>query len=231
MAVVKFEDCIEIIDRELEKRRYTWRLSSVSWMDFDDVAQKIRIHIHKKWHQYNPKRKLEPWINTIITNQIRNEIRNNYGRFSRPCANCVMDEGEELCRYTPSKRKCGECPLYAKWEKSRKNAYNIKMPLGLELHQDNVAPIRDEPIDIERALLSLKERLRERLSESEYKIFLMLYIDNRSEEEVAEEMGFKTSETRRKAGYRQIINYKRAIVQHAKRILEEEGVEGLWLSD
>ena len=47
---LKFEDCIEKIDLEINKRRSRWNLTALSWMDFDDVSQIIRIHIFKKWH-------------------------------------------------------------------------------------------------------------------------------------------------------------------------------------
>ena len=53
----------------------------------------------------------------------------------------------------------------------------------------------------------------------------MLYIDHLEESDVAEKMGFKTSEKRRKAGYRQIINYKKNIIKKAKKLLEEEDID------
>ena len=50
---LKFEDCIEQIDSEIRKRKSRWNLTALSWMDFDDVSQIIRIHIFKKWHLYD----------------------------------------------------------------------------------------------------------------------------------------------------------------------------------
>lgn len=224
----KFEDCIDVINREIEKRRHTWKLDAITWMDFDDVAQKIRIHINDKWYQYNPKKKLEPWVNTVITNQIRNEIRNVYTSFSKPCVSCVMDEGDDLCRYTPSKKKCSECPLYAKWEKSKKNAYNVKVPLALEFHVNDVQPVDESDIDVDRALDVLQQKLKTVLTKSEYEVFVMLYIKNASDEEVAKKMGFKTNEENRKAGYRQIINYKKTIIKASRKIFSEEEIRFLW---
>ena len=68
----KFEDCIDVIDVEIAKRRSKWGLTALAWMDYDDVSQIIRIHIYKKWHLYDPSKNLLPWIRTIISNQLKN---------------------------------------------------------------------------------------------------------------------------------------------------------------
>ena len=46
---IRFEDRIDIINEELAKRKGRWFLDSVPWIDYDDVAQIIRIHIYQKW--------------------------------------------------------------------------------------------------------------------------------------------------------------------------------------
>ena len=76
---------------------FKWNLKSLSWIDYDDVAQIIRIHIHKKWHLYNQEKPIGPWLNTLISNQIKNLIRNNYANLSKPCYRCDAAEGEDLC--------------------------------------------------------------------------------------------------------------------------------------
>ena len=68
----KFEDLIEQIDLEIRKRKSKWNLTALAWMDFDDVSQILRIHIFKKWHLYDNRKPLNPWINRIISNQIKN---------------------------------------------------------------------------------------------------------------------------------------------------------------
>ena len=74
----KFEDCIDVIDQEISKRRNKWTLTSIAWMDFDDISQILKIHIYKKWHLYDNSKPLAPWLNRIISNQLKNLIRNNY---------------------------------------------------------------------------------------------------------------------------------------------------------
>ena len=83
-----FESKISEIDQEISKRRHKWNLTTLAWMDFSDVAQILRIHIYKKWKMYDQKQPLAPWINRIVSNQIKNLIRNNYGNYSRPCLKC-----------------------------------------------------------------------------------------------------------------------------------------------
>ena len=107
----KFEDYIDVIDEEIKKRRSKWKLTSITWMDFDDISQILRIHIYKKWHLYDPVKPLAPWLNRIITNQIKNLIRNNYGNYARPCLKCAASEGGDLC--VIYEKQCSDCPLYA----------------------------------------------------------------------------------------------------------------------
>ena len=45
-----FEDCILTINQEINKRRGKWQLKAISWMDFDDVAQILRIHLQDVIH-------------------------------------------------------------------------------------------------------------------------------------------------------------------------------------
>ena len=74
----KFEDRIKEIDIEICKRRAKWNLTALSWMDFDDVSQILRIHIFKKWHLYDHSKPLAPWLNRIISNQIKNIQPNDF---------------------------------------------------------------------------------------------------------------------------------------------------------
>ena len=114
----RFEDVFKEINTEIQKRKGKWNLTILSWMDFDDVAQIIRIHIYKKWHLYDPTKPLSPWLNRIISNQIKNLIRNNYGNYARPCVKCAAAENERSCVIYGS--QCSDCPLYAHWTKSKK---------------------------------------------------------------------------------------------------------------
>ena len=54
--------------------------------------------------------------------------------------------------------------------------------------------------------------------------FELLYIKNLPEEEVAKQMGFKSNESGRKAGYKQIKNLKNLFKTKAVTLLKNKGI-------
>ena len=219
-----FEDFIETIDEEIKKRKSKWKLTSITWMDFDDISQILRIHIYKKWHLYDFTKPLAPWLNRIITNQIKNLIRNNYGNYARPCLKCAASEGGDLC--VIYEKQSSICPLYANWEKNKKAAHDVKVPVSLENHQQDISNIRENyDLDIDLAFSKLNKILPQYLKPIEWKIYENLYIKNLSEAEVAKLMGYKTSEKNRSPGYKQIKNIKKAIIIKVKKLMKTGEVD------
>lgn len=222
----KFEDKITIIDTEIAKRRGRWKLKAIPSIDYDDVRQILRIHIWKKWEQWQQDRPLEPWLNKIITNQITNLIRNLYGNVARPCISCAAnqgsaaDNGPGLCAIYG--RQCSDCPLYAYWEKHKKAAYDTKLPLPLESHTQEVYNMPESNIDIMRQIQILHIKMKENLSVVQYKVYYYLYIEGKDEEQTAQLMGYRTSEKNRDIGYKTISNIKKMIIQKAKKIIYTE---------
>ena len=227
-----YEDRAHIIDNEIRKRYYKWHLHAIAWFDFDDVSQIIRAHIFKKWALWDQSRPLEPWANKIISNQLKNILRNHYSNFARPCLNCEYNQSAEqaegqvanLCAFTPSGLQCNECDLYAKWEKTKKNAYDIKMPLSLEFHAYTKNTNPEDHFDISRATNTLHVKIKHRLTPKHYLVYKMLFIDGISEEEVARILGYKSNEKGRKAGYKQIKNLKNQYKNIAKKIIQKEDI-------
>lgn len=236
----KYEDKAEVVDEELNKRRGKWALHSLGWLDFDDVKQIIRAHLHKKWDQWDQERPLRPWINKIISNQLKNIMRNNYTSFAKPCVTCPFaQEGgsesnvtagvdtfnEDFCGFTKSGIQCNECPLYAKWEKRKQNAFRIKVPLAIEHHAHEVYSTPDSNgFDIERAQEKLHVAMEKELNERQYKIYEMLFVQNMEEEDVALAIGYKTTEKGRKAGYKQIKNLKKQFKEKAIKLLRDSDI-------
>jgi len=227
-----YEDRADIIDNEIRKRYYKWHLHAIAWFDFDDVAQIIRAHIFKKWALWDQSRPLEPWVNKIISNQLKNILRNHYSNFARPCLNCEYNQSAEqgagqianLCAFTPSGLQCNECDLFAKWEKTKKNAYDIKMPLSLEFHAYTKNTNPEDHFDISRATNTLHVKIKRTLTAKHYLVYKMLFIDGISEEEVAKILGYKSNEKGRKAGYKQIKNLKNQYKNIAKKIIRKEDI-------
>tara|TARA_Y100000592_G_scaffold38654_1_gene61274 strand:- start:452 stop:1240 length:789 start_codon:yes stop_codon:yes gene_type:complete len=220
-----FEESILEIDSEIKKRRYKWNLSALSWMDFSDVSQILRIHIYKKWDMYDPSKPLKPWINRIISNQIKNLIRNNYGNYARPCLKCSASEGENFCVIYG--KQDSSCPLYSMWEKTKKKAYDAKLPVSLEDHQHEIFTSSNKDLNVEKISKQLHAKMKQILKPVEWNVYECLYIKFLSEEETAKKIGYRTSEKNRSPGYKQIKNIKKAIIQKVKKVLEKGEVDFL----
>ena len=216
---LKFEDCIESIDTEISKRRSRWNLTALSWMDFDDVSQIIRIHIFKKWHLYDQSKSLAPWVNTLISNQIKNLIRNNYGNYCRPCLKCAAAESDSLCYIYGTQSSA--CPLFAQWERTKKAAYLTKLPTPLETVEHETEKLELKEFNFDSVLSMLNTRLKSKLKPNEWIVYKNLYLENKTEQEVAKILGYKTSEKNRSPGYKQIKNIKKSIIEKAKEIISE----------
>ena len=156
---LKFEDCIELIDREISKRKNKWTLTSIAWMDFDDISQILKIHIFKKWHLYDESKPLAPWLNRIISNQLKNLIRNNYSNYCKPCLKCAASEPDSACSIYGTQD--GRCPLFKSWLQKKKPAYDVKMALPLENHKEQINETEVSSANIELGIQKLNFKLKE----------------------------------------------------------------------
>ena len=218
-----FEESVVLIDAEIIKRRGKWNLSSLSWIDFDDVSQIIRIHIYKKWHLYNPKKPLAPWVNRIISNQIKNLVRNNYLNFIKPCAQCPEAEPDDGCRKFG--KQCSSCPLYKDWEKNKKHAYNLNMPVPFETLENCPSTSYVDNIDIDKFKGYLDKKMKAILKPLEWKLYEMLYIKKMTEQQAARKMGYRSTEKNRNPGYKQIKNMQKSIVEKIKIGIQNGSIE------
>lgn len=215
-----FEEKLEIIDIEIKKRRNKWQLNILKWMSFEDVEQIIKLHIFRKWSMWDQDKPLEPWVSRIISNQIRNLIRNNYTNYVKPCMNCPHNLGDDFCSLSSNGLQNSSCDLFSIWEKGKKHGYNIKLPLELENHSKEIENISSESLDFDSAIISLNEHMRNILPENYYKAYKMLYFEKKSDEEVAKFLGYRSSEKNRKIGYKQIKNLKKLFRDKAIEILK-----------
>ena len=219
----KFEDCIDVIDQEISKRRNKWTLTSIAWMDFDDKSQILKIHIYKKWHLYDNSKPLAPWLNRIISNQLKNLIRNNYSNYCKPCLKCAAAEPDSACSIYGSQDD--RCPLYKSWVQKKKSAYDVKLALPLEKHKEKINEVEVYPADIELGIFKLNKKLKEILKPNEWIVYEGFYVLNKSEKEIAEQLNFKTTEKNRTPGYKQIKNIQKAILIKAKKILSKNDLD------
>ena len=201
-----FESLIDAINSEIIKRKSKWNLTAINWMDFSDVSQILRIH-----------KPLAPWVNRIISNQIKNLIRNNYSNFTRPCLKCAAAEGDDGCSIYAS--QCSNCPLYANWEKSKKNAHDTKLTLSIENHSQEINDMPINNFNMEKTAENIHGKMQKVLKPIEWKVYQHLYIEGKDEEQTAKLMGYRTSEKNRVAGYKQIKNIKKIIILKVKKHL------------
>jgi DNA-directed RNA polymerase specialized sigma24 family protein len=222
--MIHFEDKINEINEALEKKRNKWDLNALASVDYDDIKQIIMTHIYKKWHLWDQNKPIEPWLNRVVSNQFKNLLRNYYGNYARPCLNCPYNSGGNLCSFTASGTQSTECSDYKKWTQKKKSAYDIKLPLSMDNHYCEVESKRDNFVDLKNATTKLEIEMKKILSEKQFVAYQMLFVQNYSEKEVAQYLGYKTSEKKRVAGYKQIKNLKKMLREKAEDIVKNQDI-------
>ena len=220
----QFEDKLQEIETALERKRSKWDLDALAYVDYDDIKQIIMHHIHKKWHLWDQSKPIEPWLSRVVSNQFKNLLRNHYGNYARPCLRCPYNLGGTECSKTKSGEQDGSCAKYKEWEGKKKAAYDIKLAVTMEHHTNEVYEKRDTFLDLERATTKLEAEMKKNLSKRHFVAFKMLFVQNKSEQEVAKYLGFRTSEKKRSAGYKQIKNLKKIFQEKAKEIIKEKDI-------
>jgi hypothetical protein len=158
-----------------------------------------------------------PWVNRIISNQIKNLIRNNYGNYARPCLKCAAAIGESGCRIYASQND--SCPMYKSWRKTKKNAYDLKMAVSIEDHSFEINNQPCNSSDMQRASDNLHAKMKEILKPIEWKVYELLYISNKSEEQVCKLLNFKYDKNAKTAYNKQLRNIQKSIIKKAKQCL------------
>ena len=214
-----YEDYVEIIDRELNKRSSRWTLNSIPSIDYEDIKQIIRLHVFKKLHLFDDTRAIEPWLNTLISSQMKNLIRNLYGNYSRPCLRCDAAQDESGCKIYAT--QCNKCPLYAEWEKRKLPAYNIKLPVTIENHIDEVNNLADNSNDISDQVLKIHDKMKTLLKPDEYKVYEGLFILNEDESEIAAKFPKFANEKGHSQRMKNVINTKKRIILKLRNIYKK----------
>ena len=80
-------------------------------------------------------------------------------------------------------------------------------------------------MDIESKANDLHKIMKSALKANEWTAYEHLYVYNRSEEETAKLMGYKSNEKNRSPGYKQIKNLKKSIIKKVKEVLEKGSLD------
>jgi hypothetical protein len=172
---------------------------------------------------YDSSKPILPWINRIISNQIKNIIRNNYGNYTRPCLKCAAYLGDSSCRIYND--QLIECPLYLNWNNTKKNAYDIKMAFSIEDYAFEVSNSSEECVDIQKSTQSLHSAMERVLKPIEWQVYELLYIKQKSEEQACKILKLKFDK-KTKSGYnKQLRNIQKSIITKARKIIYEGDVE------
>lgn len=224
----------------IERRRPKWRAISV--LEFDDVKSILLSRIYQQLDLYDEKRPLDRWTNTVISNGIRNLLRDNVYRDARPCisgkapgcgggssygSGCAYNQGDNKCGWTKSGLQDSSCAFYAKWMAKKQTKFAISAPLSIENHLDeyHTQPgeiVTEEWVDEKKKLIDSK--ILGRLNKEEARIYKLLFIKHLEEEQVGEKMGYKKQANSDVKGYSQIRAIKIKIRQVAEQIISEEGI-------
>lgn len=220
---LKFQDQIDI---ELNKRKYKWHLTAIPSVSYEDICQIIRRHIFIKINTYDPtKSDFSHWVNTVISNQIINELRNHWGNTCSPCNFCKANEGEDLCSIYTTKSVA--CPLYRKWNKSKRYAHEIKLPASLDLHSNELSEKLSESLDIDKTEKQLHAKMLEELASdsSATQVYRLLYIEKKNDQEVCDILGYNT----KNGVNRQFKIIQKRIINLAKKIMVNKEIDFVYV--
>lgn len=215
-----FEDRIDEIKKAINKRKANWRVTA---LDFEDVEQIVITRIFVQYHTFDPKKgEFSHWLSRVISNSIRNILRDNLMKWSRPCiSGCAFNTGGESCSKTPSGRQCEECIIFKNWKQRKESHFNVKQTLPLENHLLEVNEKPSNFVDIDASKQIIDVKLKDKLNEHEYEIYRLLYIENKNEEQVGKLLGYKAGKSM-SPGYQVLHKIKRKIILMSKQIIEDE---------
>ena len=218
-----YEDEVSQIDGAIAKSRAQWQLNFLSYMDYNDVSQIIRLHIYRKWDQWDQEKPIGPWLNKIIKNQIINMRRNNYGRLAPPCSNCPCNQGAGLCSLTVSGKQDSNCSEFLSWAKKKKRGHEMKIakPITDAMPVQPSTSHRESSFDINKSAEKVHQEVIPKLNCIQKKVYTLVYIQHFSDEEAARRLKFKTSEKDRFPGYRQMNNIKKQLMEKVRIALTE----------
>lgn len=211
-----FESNIDQINKIINLNLGKWKLKIINSISHDDIRQELLIHINDRWHMYDKSRPLGNWLTTVVSRKLINLTRDNFYKFSKPCLNCPKFSGGNLCSlYGEISSECG---LYRKWELEKKFHHDCALPVTIEDHQDEIHSMPLNHIDFDEQIENLKEKLKEKLSSADYKIFIWLYLENKTEDNIIKLLNYKNE----RQGRKQITNLKQSIVTLVKNIIIED---------
>jgi hypothetical protein len=85
--------------------------------------------------------------------------------------------------------------------------------------------MQDGKVDIEESAKNIHRKMQQVLKPTEWKVYQMLYIEHKDEDQVASSMGYRTNEKNRAPGYKQVQNIKKAIMIKVKKYIYSDEID------
>lgn len=228
----RFQEAVPQLQELINKRRGSWRLTSV--MEWEDVSSILLTRIWKQFGRYDVNRPLDRWANTVITHTITSLLRDNLYRWARPCIAadsygnaCAFNTGGNSCAWTKNRVQCSECPMYKRWENKKQAKFAVATPLSLEDHLDtsNNRPVDfGDFVDYGNAKSIIDTKIMLYLNRTERKLYRLLYIKGLEPEEAGRRMGYKLQRNSKIPGYLTQKKLVEKFVLLSRTIIETENL-------
>jgi len=228
-TILSFEECLPIIQVEVAKKKVKWRLTSLRHIDFNDVSNILLNHVYTKWYLYDQTRPLRNWLHGLLSNRMRNIIRDNFGAWKRPCLkHCPYFGGGTVC--TLYGTQCNKCDLYAKWESGSKLKLEILMPHSVDspIESDEGSFVQTQLQDktcnflnFDIKIPEFNDLLQEKLKPLEWKTYKYLFIDHLSDVECAKNLGYDITGLKNSKGVKAVAKLKTKIYAVSKVLVLE----------
>jgi len=214
-----FEESLPEINRIISINIGKWKLQgAIPSISKEDIEQELRMRLWNKWHLYDPdKGPLPQWLSTVCSNAIKTHLRNHYYKFSSPCAGCPANLTGGQCKLFGQTESLN-CKIYKNWVAEKKTQCDINLPVALDHHTQEVSEKPWDESNIFEELEELKDKLREKLNYNEFYIFNAIYLEDKTDLEIINDLKFSS----RAQGMRAIKQLKDMIVDLVKSILIEE---------
>ena len=224
-----FQAATDEIQRLIARRRASWRLVSI--MEYEDVSSILLAHIWKKWAQYDPAKPLDKWVNKVVSHQLRNLMRNNCFKNSRPCIAatpygtcCSYNGGGDLCRWTKSGVQDSSCRFFKAWMERKHDKFAVATPLSIENHIDESHSRPDDFFDVERAKAVVDANIKRRLTKEEYRVYVLLYVKHLSMEDARKKLGVKKTDAHYMKTYMRVRSMSEKAKEVTIQIASENGL-------
>jgi len=222
-----FEERVPELRAILARRKSGWTLTTLDWEDVESI---LLTRLWQKFSLYEPEKgPLENWANRLISRALSNLLRDLLYKQTKPCqaasptgGSCAYNLGNERCGFTPSGNQCNECPLYKKWEQKKQSLYNIKSSLPLDYHAQEVQNLQEDFLDIEAAKLVIDQKIINQLDKKEAKVYVLLFIEHKSIEEVGKIMKYKKQGPNKIAGYQMLKKLCSKFKEMAREAIQTE---------